>query len=288
MTRRSVPRRTILAWLLGALLVVPFMAACEATPSVKTIPTQALHFSFDITGMYANDLLFQASDPYMRMDVLVDVLSRGGSALDGGQRLTCDGQTDPAEKRPWRSLTFRLPRRAPGQAYRCVYTDERGVATELAIPVPLGTLAFISPQAGAHLLPLGAGARLPIRYTFPAPPGYVPPSVTPAGAAPSQGSPIPSPTPFLTPSPYGPSATVHIAAWCGSLGNNGCADKAGPSKPATGSYTLPGSGVAVGGPGYLFLYLQMRWPPPAGSFAGVDIQTTDSLKVQVYFTTSIN
>ncbi len=277
MTRRSVPRRTIRTWLLGALLLMPLLVACEETPSVKAIPTQDLHFSFDITGMYAHDLPFQAADPDVRMDVEVDVLSRIGSPLDRGQRLTCDGQTDPAEKRPWRSLTFRLPRRPPGQAYHCVYTDERGATTELTVPVPLGKLAFISPTAGAHLLPLGDGARLPIRYTFPAPPGFVPPTATSAATA--QGRP--------TPSLYGPSATVHVTAGCGSLGNDGCADKAGPSEPATGSYTLLGNGIAVEGPGHLLLYLQMRWPLPAGNFGGLDVRTTDSVKVLIYFTSDI-
>jgi hypothetical protein len=39
--------------------LTPLLVACEATPTVrKMIPTQALHFSFDITGMYDYDLPF--------------------------------------------------------------------------------------------------------------------------------------------------------------------------------------------------------------------------------------
>jgi hypothetical protein len=270
MTRRSVPRFTILACLLGVVLLVPLLAACEETPTVhKVIPTQALRFHFDITGMYSNDLLFVASDPDVHMDVHVDILSGGSTALDGGERLTCDGQTDPAEKRPWRSLTFRLPRRSPGEFYRCVYTNEVGAATQLAVPVPFGNLAFTSPEAHAHLLPLGEGARLAIRYIFPLPPGYVPPSTTTNAT--------------LTPSPDGPSATVHVAAGCGTLGNNACSDATGRSEPATGSYTLLGSGTAIQGPGFLILNLQMHWQLPAENVAGADIQTTDSAKLSIYF-----
>jgi hypothetical protein len=300
MTRRPVPQGTILGWLLGALLVVPLLpllVACEATPSVrvrKTIPTQALHFSFDITGMYAYTGVTAASDPDVQLAVKVDAPSLGGGSalvLDGGQRLTCDGQTDPAEQRPWRSLTFRLPRRPPGQAYTCVYSDASGVATALAIPVPLGTLAFISPTTGSRIKLVPEGARLPIRYTFPAPPGYVPPSAAAATAAAAASA---TPLPVATvqgagsppPAPDGPTATVQIEAGCGTgtLGPPYCAEMIGPSAPATGSYRLPGIGNNVQGAGHVTLNLYMHWPLPAAGFAGADVQTTDRLKILIRWT----
>lgn len=58
----------------------------------------------------------------------------------------------------------------------------------------------------------------------------------------------------------------------------------GPSEPATGSYTLPWIENDVRGPGYVILNLQMRWPLPGGAFAGVDVQTTDSLRVLIRWT----
>jgi hypothetical protein len=293
MTRRFVPRCTILVWLLAAVLVValmPLLVACEATPTVhKTIPTQALHFSFAIIGMYAYTGVTAESDPDVHLAVRVDAPSLGGGSalvLDGGQRLTCDGQTDPAEARPWRSLTFQLPRRPPGQAYRCVYTDASGIATALAIPVPLGTLAFISPQAGSRVKLVPEGANLPIRYTFPAPSGYVPPSAsaTPLPVATVQGA--GSPTPPPTPSPDGPTATIQVEAGCGTgtPGQSYCAEMIGPSELASGSYRLPGIGNNVQGPGYVILNLYMHWPLPAAGFAGADVQTTDRLKVLIRWT----
>lgn len=200
--------------------------------------------------------------------------------LDGGQRFTCDGQTDPAEARPWRSLTFQIPRRPPGQAYRCVYTDERGVATELAVPVPLGTLAFTSPQPGSDVTLVSEGASLPIRYTYPAPPSLVPPSATPLPVATVQESGSP------TPSPYGPSTTVQIEAGCGTgvPGQSYCAPMIGPRETATGSYRLTGNGENVQGPGYVIVNLYMRWPLPAGSFAAADVQTTDRLRILIRWT----
>jgi hypothetical protein len=78
MTRRSVPQCTILAWLLGALLVVPLLAACEATPTVRktnpmqALPAQALHFSFVFTGMYAYSGVTAESDPNVQLAVQVD------------------------------------------------------------------------------------------------------------------------------------------------------------------------------------------------------------------------
>lgn len=252
---------------LGALVAL----ACGATPTyLGTAPARDLRLSVSFTDAFA------AGDGLVQMRVDIADPSKGGLVLlSGGQRLTCDGVSDPRESAgSWSFAAFSIPRQPPGGAYTCVYTDERGQHTTATIAMPPGRFAITSPVAGAHV-PIAGGVDQPlvIHYDFPSPPGYVAPAPGQAAAPPAQG----------------PYAIVGGGAGCGEIppAPVQCPPQDGGQQPATGVYFLSDAQAAPGNrfeqtvsvPGYIYLWLRMRWLAPAGGFQRIEVDTEDQTPI---------
>ncbi len=211
--RQHDTRLRIAVSFLAALIVM----ACGATPVLlTTAPAGDLQLSIRLTGA------FTTTDGPVELRVTIQDPSKGGFvALNGGQRLTCEGVSDPNdEDHPWTGAVFLVPRQPPGGAYTCVYTDEHGQRTTLTLPVPSGRVAFVSPAAGARVPipqppnePTATAAATPvpsqptplslvIHYTFPSPPGYTAPQADSTSTPAAQGA--------------GPYATIFGEVGCGA------------------------------------------------------------------------
>ncbi len=285
--------RAIPGWLLWALFIVPVLLACSGgIPVTDTAPAHGVHFHFNVTGMFS-EMPGEKDSTLMRIEVVLFDPSGRPIAVGSGQRLSCDGQTDPVEQRAWNTAIFTLPRRPAGQAYDCVYTDEHGVVTALPIPVPRDALAVTAPKAASAVAIVPYGQHIPIRYTFPAPPGYVLPRVPDVPSSTASVATVQA-FPSATPAPTrdglaGPTATIEIVPGCGTGAPgqvSACPLSVPPNAatgtvPATGTYAMPVWGYLHPGPGYLFLNFRTQWSLLAVGVARTDIQTTDFLTVPI-------
>jgi hypothetical protein len=115
MDRQHVSSRVIPRWLLCALFIIPVILACSGGVSViDTAPARGVHFRFNVTGMFSG-LPGEKNSTLMRVEVVLFDPSGRPIAVDSGQHLSCDGQTDPVEKDPWHTAVFALPRRHPAK-----------------------------------------------------------------------------------------------------------------------------------------------------------------------------
>jgi len=133
-----------------------------ATLPVTHRPASELRLTIQITGQYSD----QPS-----VGVLVRMFEGTTSnevAVPPGARLTCNG-SDMTPRSPVLQLVgFSCPRQPPGGSYQITYTDEHGVPSTVAVLVPLGTFAIVSPLAGATV-PIPTNGQLTVRYSIPAP-----------------------------------------------------------------------------------------------------------------------
>jgi hypothetical protein len=134
--RKNLPR------LLTVLLFVPVILACGATPVPEmTAPARDISLYFNLAGAYGSmpegdygSVPHTTIPSVIMMVSLFDRVSGGPFVLSNGQRLKCEGHTDPAAAHLGYAH-FTLVRRPPGQFYTCIYTDERGVSTAVEVPV---------------------------------------------------------------------------------------------------------------------------------------------------------
>jgi hypothetical protein len=284
----DVSRRTALLPVLAAVLAGAVALACGATPLfVTTAPAADLELHVEILGLYG------PPQDQVHLSVTIEDPSKHSLvALTTSHRLTCDGVTNPNQAvQPWWAASFVVPRVAPGGAYTCVYTDERGRHTTATIDIPPTPFAIIAPSAGAAVpLPgwlapqatvtaTADAARtgqtivqpLLIRYDFPSPPGYTPPSPSKSFVPPAQG----------------PYALVSGGAGCGPvLYSTMLYPPVSPyGQAATGAYALIGPPhppvfycalmPPLPAPGFIYLTLSTRWTAPAGAFRGIQVATRD-------------
>jgi hypothetical protein len=126
-------------------------------------PASELRLMIQITGQYSDRpsvgvlvRMFEGTNP-------------NEVALPPGARLTCNG-SDMTPRSPVLQLVgFSCPHQPPGGSYQITYTDEHGVPSTVAVPVPLGTFAILSPLAGATV-PIPTNDQLRVRYSIPVPP----------------------------------------------------------------------------------------------------------------------
>jgi hypothetical protein len=129
-------------------------------PPVTHLPASQLRLALQITGQYDNT-------PNVTVAVLVrEAASDSVVSLPDKARLTCNGSNI---KPTFPSTTQPCPREPPGGAYRIVFTDEHGAASTFVVPVPVGSLAFISPRDRSSV-PIPTNNQLTIRFAIPVAP----------------------------------------------------------------------------------------------------------------------
>jgi hypothetical protein len=174
--RVAVPRgRRLLLYLLPLLSLALAMLACGFSvssrigyhpPPVTHLPASALRLAIQISGQYDDT---SKPDVFINIGVF-DAASAQEFTFPESARLSCNGNAvTRTSATPGGNLTFPCPRQPPGGAYRIAYTNEHGATTTVVMPVPLGSFAIVSPQAGAFV-PIPANGALAVRYILPTPP----------------------------------------------------------------------------------------------------------------------
>lgn len=267
-----------------ALVAALLTLACGATPYFLTVaPAGTLVIDVSVAGQWGD--VASSSDVTLR--VRITDQAHGFIAFRGGQSFVCDGVLGPAPRLDIGGLA--VPRQPPGGAYRCVYTDERGRRTTLAVPVPTGNLAITAPKPGA---------RVPAPYANPAEPTATGPVAPAPPTAPPTASAFPPPTATLIPNttplfitytvpelPPGARGTASAEGDC----YGGCFAVYGTDQPLTGTYALFGPGTSSTGgytvsepqAGRIVLSVSIAWNLAGSGFAAVHVTDVDHFEVPV-------
>src|SRR6185437_6442812 len=216
-----------LLWLLPLLSLTLATLACGISlgshigyrpPPATHLPASQLRLEIQILGQY-EQYGKPSGSPTVGIAVRVfEGTKASESSLADKATLTCNGVDI---KRNAYGFSPPCPRQPPGGAYRLVYTDEHGAQTTVAIPVPTGAFAILSPQDGATV-PIPTNRTLPVRFTVPTAPvnGSVAiDNVTaacsvsdaqPCGSVYANLQPDATPTPGATQTPTTPSPTPTV------------------------------------------------------------------------------
>lgn len=174
MPRRAAPHtsRSRMLLTLASLLSLLAILACGislhggmgAPPlPVTHLPASKLRLAIQITGQYGDKPNVYGSIGFLDGTKLTPV------TIPANASLTCNGSDITPS--PHGEIYFSCPRQPPGGSYRFTFTDEHGAATTVVVPVPTGTLAILSPQAGSTV-PIPTNGKLAIRYSIPIPPPH--------------------------------------------------------------------------------------------------------------------
>ncbi len=240
--------RAVLASCFGLTL----MLSCYKAPTISQASASDLSVLIQILDHTPTASKAKISVGFSKGDQVV--------ALSGNLSMACEGVVFPPVQVGSSQSLITVPRQPDGGVYHCIYTDENGKKTSLAIPTPQGKGQIISPAPGAtvHLTeplynstsksrPAGQVTAVTIRYTLPTPP---------AGAR----------------------ALARAVAYCGPAYD--CVAVSGDEVPATGTYVLTdahlpyGSGFEtfpIGWHSEILLFLRFEWFPSATGFQKVHV-----------------
>lgn len=266
--------------------------ACGATPAVTHQPASRLRLTVSIIGQFTSD----------DANVLVDVrLYEGANGMvafaPGGARLTCNGSD---VKPDYQTFQRKCPRSPQGGVYTFIYTDEHGVVTTATIPVPRGRLALLSPRAGATvLIPGSRPVSTATPYVAPSPTLYVVPTpYDPSATAPIR-TPVPGPgltLAYEAPAAlHGGSVTLSSAsAECGDWKISNCGDQVFQASDDPANATTSGGKQSIHmvgdfsqfqpGPGAISLSTTIQATVADSGFAGLMATFTDNLRIPITWT----
>lgn len=174
MSSRAVPHAPRSRMMLSLASLLSLLAICACGISlhggmgapplpVTHLPASKLRLAIQITGQYGDKPNVYGNIGFLDGTKLTPV------TIPANASLTCNGSAIAPS--PHGEIYFSCPRQPPGGSYRFTFTDEHGATTTVVVPVPTGTLAILSPQAGSAV-PIPTNGKLTIRYSIPIPPPH--------------------------------------------------------------------------------------------------------------------
>lgn len=269
--------------MVALLLAAMTCAGAKSSINVVTthLPAAQLRLALKIAHQYSD-----APDVQVQVQVFEGTKTQPVFLAESA-RLTCDGSDiKPTPEQ----LAHPCPRRAPGEAYQIVFTDEYGATAQVMAPVPIGTFAVISPRPGA-LVPIPMNGAFKVGYSTPISPvngsvsiGLV--TVSCGAPQPSCGIVASSPQSYarVTPSvaPASPMVSPDATSCTPAAPPEGQLETRSEGK---GSFIVTGDyGMFQPGPGRVDVNVDACATPDPGGFSAVAADFSDNISAPITWT----